>query len=275
MPENRQQSRVDDFVAQFRAAALQAAAVARSLQGEVRRRSKPAGGGREGEAVSAADIACQDVILLRLAERFADAALDAEEESRSVEAFAAASPERPLLVLDPIDGSYNYLSGARDYAVMAAWIEQGVYQASVVHFPAYHLTYWATRGGGCYRQPDGAPAERVTAPRLPSRLLVPPRTPRAAQRRLGGLGYDVAVSRCSAVDASAAALDRGSAAVALLAPDRRRAIGFLLSVEAGGAVLFDDGPWAGEDPLTTRRSLAAHAVADSPGRAAQLLEAVR
>jgi fructose-1,6-bisphosphatase/inositol monophosphatase family enzyme len=274
MAARRQGSRIEDFVSQFRAAALQAGAVARSLQGEVRRRSKPADGGPEGEAISAADIACQDVILLRLAERFADVALDAEEDSAAVGAFAAPSPGRPLLVLDPIDGTHNYLRGAREYAVMAAWIEHGFYQASVVHFPAYHVTYWATRGGGCWRQDDGGPAVPVSAAGPPRRLLVPPRTPRAARRRLGGLGYEVAVSRCSAVDAAVVALGEASAAVALMAPDRRRAIGFLLSVEAGGAVVFDHGPWAGEDPLGSGRSLEAHAVAATGEHAARLLAAL-
>jgi hypothetical protein len=58
----------------------------------------------------------------------------------------------------------------------------------------------------------------------------------------------VEVSRCSAVDASAPALGRAKAGVAEGRADRRRTIGFLLTLEAGGHVVYGDRAWNGEDP---------------------------
>jgi fructose-1,6-bisphosphatase/inositol monophosphatase family enzyme len=263
------------FVEVFLAAARQAAAVARSLQGEVRRRSKPGGGSPEAEALSAADLACQELILLRLAESLPDVAMDAEEDTPALDLFAPASPGRPLIVLDPIDGSRNYLDGSDDYAVMAAWIEEGHYRASVVHFPVQRVSYWAVQGGGCHRRDDRGPAERVAIGGLPPRLLVPPRMRPAARRRLRRFGDEVLTSRCSAVDATAPVIGRARASINMRGPDRRRAIGFLLTLEAGGAVMFrDHRPWCGEDPAGAGWAGAAHAVADSPGAAVALLDTV-
>lgn len=262
------------FVEVFRAAAAQAAAVARSLQGEVRRRSKPGDGSPEAEALSAADLACQELILLRLAEVWPGLGMDAEEDSPALGLFGAAEPGRPTVVLDPIDGSRNYLAGSNDYAVMAALIDEGLYQASVVHFPARHVCYWAIRGDGCHRHYDGGAVQRLSVGVPPPRLLIPPRFPALARRRLRALGDEVLVSRCSAIDAAAPALGRARGAVNLDAPDRRRAIGFLLTLEAGGAVLFGDRLWRGEDMAGNPWTAGAHAVAESPRAAAALLQAV-
>ena len=260
------------FIEVFRAAALQAGAVARRLQGEIRSRSKR-GHSPESEALSAADLACQDVLLLRLAEAFPDAAMDAEEDTQSARMFLPLAPKRPLIVVDPIDGSLNYLRGAKAYAVMAAWITDGRYLASVIYFPAWRVMYWAEAHKGSYRQRDGETPEPAAWTDLPSRILVPPRTPQAARGRLQAIGYDVEISRCSAVDATGPALGGAVGSASLLPPDRRRAIGFLLAREAGGSVMFPDGPWRLEDPEAGERNLDAHAVADSEERARLILAA--
>jgi len=260
------------FIEVFRAAALQAGAVARRLQGEIRPRSKE-GDNPESEALSAADLASQDVLLLRLADAFPHAAVDAEEDTQTARLFPPPAPEQPLIVVDPIDGSLNYLRGAKAYAVMAAWIAGGQYLASVIYFPAWRIMYWAEAHKGCYRQRDGGTPEPAAWTNLPRRILVPPRTPQAARRRLQALGFDVKVSHCSAVDSAGPALGRAVGSAGLLAPDRRRAIGFLLACEAGGSVMFPDGPWHSGDPKVGARKLGAHAVADSEERARRILSA--
>lgn len=263
------------FIDVFSAAATQAGAVARHLQGEIGDRSKTGEETPEAAALSAADLAAQDVILLRLGEALSDVAVDAEEDTATARRFPRPAPERPLVVLDPIDGSLAYLRGSPDYAVMGAWIEGGVYRASLMYFPAWRETYWAVRGGGCYRRPDGGEAGRVSLGELPPRILVPPPTPRGIHQRVAELGYRVEVSRCSAIDTAAPALGRAVGSANADPPDRRRAIGFLLCVEAGGAVLFEHGHWRGEDPEAEGFAGTAHAVADSADRAARLLEAIR
>jgi fructose-1,6-bisphosphatase/inositol monophosphatase family enzyme len=259
------------FVDVLCAAAWQAGAVAQHLQGHVQNVGKQGAGTPESDALSVADLATQDVLLLRLAESFAGVAVDAEEDTKIVQRFAPAAPHRPLIVLDPIDGSLNYLDGSPDYAVMGALIEHDRYVASVVHFPALDVTYWAVRGGGCHRRRLGIGDTPVTLGALPNTVLIPPRLDDAAQRRLASQGLTIEPSRCSAVDATAPVMGRALGSVHPGRADRRRAIGFLLVTEAGGCVRFADGVWEGEDPEASRPR-GAHAVARDEQLARTLLD---
>lgn len=252
------------FVELFRLAALQAGSVARYLQDEVRPREKASEGTREGAALTAVDLATQDLILLRLLEDRARVAVDAEEATDLVERFANAPPSAPLIVIDPIDGTYNYTLGSRDYAVMGAMIANGGYQAAVVAFPAHGELYWAIREGGAWRERGTSPAERLAQPPpLGDRVLVSPGVARHARQRLTAAGFDVEVSRCSAVDSSVIALGRGRAAVSESRSDRRRAIGYLMSTECGGAVLHGTRLWRGEDPKILPETCAPSIVAEN------------
>jgi myo-inositol-1(or 4)-monophosphatase len=53
-------------------------------------------------------------------------------------------------IVDPIDGTVNYLYGIRQYAVSIAARIDGVVQAAVVHNPATDETWSAVLGGGAY-----------------------------------------------------------------------------------------------------------------------------
>jgi fructose-1,6-bisphosphatase/inositol monophosphatase family enzyme len=259
------------FVDVLCAAAWQAGAVAQHLQGHVPNVGKQGSGTPESDALSLADLATQDVLLLRLAESFAGIAVDAEEDTPVVQRFARATPHGALIVLDPIDGSLNYLDGSPDYAVMGSLIEHDRYVASVVHFPAHDATYWAIRGGGCHRRRLGIGDTPVKFGSLPTTVLVPPRLDDAARLRLQAQGLTVEPSRCSAVDASAPVMERALGSVHPGRADRRRAIGFLLVTEAGGCVRFADGFWEGEDPEASRPR-GAHAVAYDEAHASALLD---
>lgn len=58
-------------------------------------------------------------------------------------------------VLDPIDGTVNFLYGLRPYAVSVAAERDGVVVAGCVHDPTAGETFAAARGGGAFL--DGAP----------------------------------------------------------------------------------------------------------------------
>lgn len=252
------------FVALFRSAARQAGAVASHLQGKVIVERKEAGGIPESEAVTAVDRATQDVLLLRLHEVFPDVAVDAEEDTETVALFAPEAPDRPLVVVDPVDGTLAYTRGSDDWAVMGALIEAGLYSASVLFFPAHRLTCWAIRGAGCWVAVDGEPARKIdSALGAPDRLLVAPFVPRHRMDRARELGLEPVRSRCSAVDATAPAIRRARASIAGDRADRRRAIGFLPTIEAGGAVRFGDRVWRGEDPAGFPEDAAPSVAADS------------
>lgn len=236
------------FIEIFGLAARQAGLVARYLQQDVSLRIKKGEQSPEGEALTAVDLAAQDVVLLLLHSAFAGSAVDTEEDTESVRLFKPYSRGRPLIVVDPIDGTLNYSRGFKEYAVMAAWLENEMYRAALVHFPALQETYWARAGSGCRKQNTGAGGPLSIGP-LSKRVRVTPTVPERYRHALNHIGFEVIVSRCSAFDSSAPIAGHEAAALSIGRPSRRRAIGFLLTTEAGGVVRIGDRWWKGEDPL--------------------------
>jgi fructose-1,6-bisphosphatase/inositol monophosphatase family enzyme len=263
------------FLESMLLAVRQAGAVSLFLQGEVQARQKERPGARspEAAAVSVTDLAAQEVLLLALHETSPHAALDTEEETEGVALFPPPAPHRPLAVFDPLDGSFNYLAGSADFAVMAAWIEDGHYRAAVVAFPAWEEILWGLEGEGVWRQgPVGRP-ERVQLPRYrPPQLLVPPDLPEDLLAAFARGGLEAVASRCSAVDSTAVVGGRGRASWLPGVPDRRHAIGYFLAHLAGAAVRVDGRPWRGEDPGPSPAGGPSLTAADAP-TLATLLEA--
>jgi len=238
------------FIGCFRLAARQVGSVARHLQGRVKAQKKSGHGSPEGEALTAVDLAAQEIILHALLDALPEAAVDAEEDTALLDRFPAEDGRRPVVIVDPIDGTLNYIRESRDYAVMAALSAEGYYRAAVVHFPAYGEMLWAMRGEGCWRQTGAEPPRRVTVGNLPRTVLVTPAVPAEERAALEAIGLSVRQSRCSAVDASAPANGAAAASVAVKRAGRRRAVGFLLTLEAGGVVRHAGKSWQGEDPGT-------------------------
>ncbi|MET0740659.1 MAG: inositol monophosphatase family protein [Candidatus Nanopelagicales bacterium] len=81
-------------------------------------------------------------------------------------------------LLDPIDGTVNYLYGLREWTVSVAAEADGEVVAGVVHAPALGDTYAATLGGGA--RWNGDPTGVGSAPELAQTLLAT------------GFGYDSA-----------------------------------------------------------------------------------
>lgn len=55
-------------------------------------------------------------------------------------------------VLDPLDGTVNYLYRIPEWAVSVAAERNGQVVAAIVHAPVLGTTWWATAGGGAWRQ---------------------------------------------------------------------------------------------------------------------------
>src|SRR5579864_2363320 len=51
-------------------------------------------------------------------------------------------------IIDPIDGTRDFVRGNRFWCVLIALEEANESLAGVAHFPMLEETYWATRGGG-------------------------------------------------------------------------------------------------------------------------------
>jgi fructose-1,6-bisphosphatase/inositol monophosphatase family enzyme len=91
------------FVAQLAPALRQAASIARALEGRVANRPKHGEASDIKAALTIADTAAQEAILVPLYEHFPNVGLAAEEDTPSVARF----PERQdvRVVMDPIDGT--------------------------------------------------------------------------------------------------------------------------------------------------------------------------
>jgi myo-inositol-1(or 4)-monophosphatase len=104
------------------------------------------------DVVTAADHAVERLVIDALrAQRPGDAVLS--EESGEWPNGDADSTVR--WILDPIDGTVNYLYGVPYYAVSLAAEVAGVVVAGVVHNAATGVVYSATAGGGAWCHEDG------------------------------------------------------------------------------------------------------------------------
>jgi myo-inositol-1(or 4)-monophosphatase len=99
------------------------------------------------DVVTAADHAVERYILSELASVRPDDAVLTEESG----AVGVAQPSRVRWILDPIDGTVNYLYGVPYYAVSLAAEVDGVVVAAVVRNPATGEQWTALRGGGAYK----------------------------------------------------------------------------------------------------------------------------
>lgn len=92
--------------------------------------------------VTAADRAVETMIRNAVAAAFPGDAVLGEEEG-------GVTADR-LWVVDPIDGTINFIRGLPSYAVSIAYVEQGRLEVGVVHIPLFGETFMARRGHGAF-----------------------------------------------------------------------------------------------------------------------------
>jgi myo-inositol-1(or 4)-monophosphatase len=121
--------------------------------------------GRKGprDFVTAADRDAEALIVSRLAEEFPSHGVLAEEGARR------DAPDRPTWVVDPLDGTTNYLHGIPVFAVSLGLVEAGKAVLGVIHAPALSTTWWGGPGQGCFE--DDRPVSVSVTPSLPDALL--------------------------------------------------------------------------------------------------------
>ena len=66
------------------------------------------------------------------------------------EGSSRSGSSRRRWIVDPIDGTRDFVRGNRFWCVLIALEEQGEPVVGVAHFPLLDETYWAVRGGGAY-----------------------------------------------------------------------------------------------------------------------------
>ncbi|MET8161200.1 inositol monophosphatase family protein [Sphaerisporangium sp. NPDC005289] len=111
------------------------------------------------DVVTALDRASEELIRQRVgAERPHDAFLG-EEEGET--AGAETGEGRVRWIVDPIDGTVNFMYGLPDWAVSIAVEVDGEVVAGVVNVPARGELYAAAKGGGAELLREGVAAERL------------------------------------------------------------------------------------------------------------------
>lgn len=200
--------------------------------------------------VTEADLACQEAIVARLSERFPGHRFLSEEGSLAARPEAASH----VWILDPLDGTTNYVHQVPFFSVSLALEIGGQLAVGVILDPSLGELFWATAGGGAFL--NGRPIRTSTCQALADALVsigLPARLTRDS--------IDIAVMTASAEHCQS--LRRtGSAALnlAYLAAGRYDlawafttkawdvAAGALLLREAGGVISAADG-----NPLDLRQ----------------------
>jgi histidinol-phosphatase len=65
-------------------------------------------------------------------------------------------------VIDPIDGTKNFVRGVPVWASLIALLDDGVPQVGVISAPALQRRWWAASGAGAFAAFGGAPARRIS-----------------------------------------------------------------------------------------------------------------
>jgi Inositol monophosphatase family len=191
-------SRAEHFLAVIGPAVRQAASIARALEGRVRNRPKDGEDSAAKAALTLADTAAQEAILVPLLEHFPDVSLLAEEDTPSVGSFPHQAAES--VVIDPIDGTLRcYLEAAGPYAVMVGLAVRDRFEAAIVALPREGLYFEAVRGGEARRARPGGPLRPVRVAPGGGRVLVSPELPQAVAASLLEADYDLAVGSGGAI----------------------------------------------------------------------------
>ncbi|MBN6057754.1 inositol monophosphatase [Nonomuraea sp. RK-328] len=121
-----------------------------------------------GELVTVADREAEELISRRL-RGVVDAPIVGEEAAADDPRLLTALTEAPAAwLVDPLDGTANFVAGRPDYAVMAALVRGGETVAAWIVRPAQGRVYVAERGSGAWR--DGVRLRRRPAPEDPAAL---------------------------------------------------------------------------------------------------------
>lgn len=169
-------------------AVRQAAAIALALEGRVANRPKAGEASDVKAALTIADSAAQEAILVPLHAHFPDVTTEAEEATPTVARFPTHGPAR--VVVDPIDGTLrSYLEGRGPYAVMVGLAVHGSYEAALVALPREGLVFEGVRGRGTRVAREEGPLAPAALSSDGRRVLVSHGMPEAARARLREQGF--------------------------------------------------------------------------------------
>ncbi len=200
---------------------------------------------QHNDFVTDVDQAAEQAIIETLLKAYPDHAILAEESGAS----ANLNDESDYAwIIDPIDGTTNFMHGYPQYCISIALAQRGVVTQAVVYDPVRNDLFTATKGAGAYLNDKRIRVTKID--RIANALLSSGHGagPRAIDEYLKM--YAIMVERCQAVrTAGSAALDLANVAAGRADGFYEKglkqwdiAAGSLLVTEAGGIV----GEFSGE-----------------------------
>jgi myo-inositol-1(or 4)-monophosphatase len=102
------------------------------------------------ELVTAADRAAEQIVVGGLLQAFPAHGVLAEEGVLTTQGVASSASDWTWIV-DPLDGTTNYVHGLPHWAVAIGLAFRNVPVVGVVHAPALGETFWGARGHGAFR----------------------------------------------------------------------------------------------------------------------------
>ena len=117
--------------------------------------------------VTAADEAADAIIAAGLRAAFPDVVLITEEQADSHDLRAAT-----FLIVDPLDGTKEFVQRRGDFTVNIAYVENGVPLRGVVYAPAKGRLFWTTADGKAVEE-TGPHAKDAPGPLVPVQVSTP------------------------------------------------------------------------------------------------------
>jgi myo-inositol-1(or 4)-monophosphatase len=137
------------------------------------------------EAVTEADRSSQRFIVAGLRKRSpGDGVIGEENDTGDAITFECPDPKGRVWVIDPVDGTNNFIAGLRAFAVCIGLIERGVPILGVVFDVCQDLVYAAARGEGAWL--DNRRLQAAQTPMNESSLLMITSNLLDHQKRLPG-----------------------------------------------------------------------------------------
>ena len=90
-----------------------------------------------------------------------DPATPVVSEEAEAASFETRRGWRRFWLVDPLDGTKEFIKHRAEFTVNVALIENGEPVLGVVLAPALDLLYWAVKGEGAWREEKARPAERI------------------------------------------------------------------------------------------------------------------
>ncbi len=226
----------------------------------------------DGTPVTAADYEVDDRLARAIGARFPDHGILSEERD-------TVAPDREWTwIIDPIDGTSNFMAGLPWWCVSVALAFQGVPVLGIIDAPALDRRYVAARGQGatCHgrRLSVRPPVDWRSAAHAYLPVMLTTGTARRA--RAAGLRLNPRVMGSTALDLAVVGDGTAVASVAVAPHIWDVAAGMVIVEEAGGALVTPTGgPWlpltAGVDHTQVSVTTAAAGEADYATRLVQTL----